>query len=76
MRRTKETASQIASLVDWLADVIRGDIVLTATQFVQGNYDYVYCKIHFSGAVRLMIASIRLMGQLKSTRSIIDATQR
>ena len=54
MRRTKETASQMASLVDWLADVIRGDIVLTATQFVQGNYDYVYCKIHFSGSFIIM----------------------
>ena len=54
MRRTKETASQMASLVDWLADVIRGDIVLTATQFVQGNYDYVYCKIHFYGSFIIM----------------------
>jgi len=27
------------------------------------------------GAVRLMIANIRLMGQSKSMRSIIDATQ-
>ena len=76
MRRTKETASQGATLVDWLADVMRGDIVSIATQFVQENYNYVYCKIHFSGAVRLMITNIRLMGQLKSTRSIIDATQR
>jgi len=28
------------------------------------------------GAVRLMIANIRLMGQLKSIRSVVDATQR
>jgi hypothetical protein len=31
--------------------------------------------LNAAGAVRLMTASIRLMGQSKSMRSIIDATQ-
>ncbi len=36
-----------------------------------------HCTVNAAeGAVRLMIASIRLMGQSKSMRSIVDATQR
>ena len=53
-RRTKEAASQRADLLDWLADLIGGDITPNGTQFVQGDYDYVYCKIHFSSFVVIM----------------------
>ena len=47
-------ASQITGLLDWLADLTRGDIVSTVMKNLQGNDDYVYCKIHFSSFVVLV----------------------
>ena len=55
VRRSPDgTASKSADLRDWLADLIGGDIVPNEPQFIQGNYDYVYCKIHFSSSFIIM----------------------
>ena len=52
-RRTKGLAPQRADLLDWLADLIGGDIVLTEGQVGQGSYGYVCSKVHFSSFVVL-----------------------
>ena len=43
-----------AVLLDWLADLMGGDIFFTEMKVFQRNDNYVYCKIHFSSFVVLV----------------------
>ena len=47
-------ASWIDGLLDWLADLMGGDIFFTEMKVFQRNDNYVYCKIHFSSFVVLV----------------------
>ena len=50
----RKLASHRAGLLDWLAESTEGDNVSTGVNIIQGNYECVHCKIHFSSFVAIM----------------------